>query len=109
MYNYLTNDSNVNKKAKDTKKCVIKWEIKFKSFKTYLENNKTILTIWQRFRNDTHNSFTEKVNKIALPANDDKRIQTSDQVISYTCGTDSGKVCKSELMKHAKIKIGYND
>lgn len=109
MYNYLTNDSNVNKKAKDTKKCVIKWERKFKSFKTYFENHKTILTIQQRFRNDTHNSFTEKVNKIALTANDDKRIQTSDQVISYAYGTDSGKVCKSELMKHAKIKIGYND
>ena len=34
------NDSNVDKKAKGTKKCA-----KFRDWKTYLENNKIILTI----------------------------------------------------------------
>ena len=33
-----------------------------------------ILTSQQRFRSDIHVVFTEDVNKIALSANDDKRI-----------------------------------
>ena len=31
--------------------------------------------------------YTEKVNKIALSSNDDKRLQTSDRVITYPYGT----------------------
>ena len=36
---------------------------------------------------EEHNVFTEKVNKIALSADDDKRIQTRGGIISYPYGT----------------------
>ena len=98
MYSYLKDDDHdecsEKKKAKGTKKCVIKREIKFQNYKVHLKNNKTILKSRQRFRTETHNLFTEKVNKIVLSANDDKRIQTLDGFNSYLYGTDPETVCK---------------
>ena len=35
----------------------------------------------QMFRNEAHNVFTEKVNKIALSTNDDKVMQTNAVLI----------------------------
>ena len=43
-----------------------------------LENNKNIFKSQQRFWNEAHNVFTEKVNKTALNANDDRRARASD-------------------------------
>lgn len=37
-------DGHIDKNTKDTKKCVIKQEIKFEDNKNCQENNKTILT-----------------------------------------------------------------
>ena len=31
--------------------------------------------------------YTEEVNKIALGSNDDKRLQTSDRITTYSYGT----------------------
>lgn len=36
---------------------------------------------------EAHNVFTEKVNKIVLSEDDDKRIQTHGGIISYPYGT----------------------
>ena len=82
MYSYLRDDRYVEKKAKGTKKCVIKQEIKFRDDKECLKNNKLILKSQQRFVREAHSVFTEKFNKIALGAYDDKRIQMSGRVIS---------------------------
>ena len=41
MYSYITDDDHVDKKAKGTKKCVIKPEKKFQDYQECLENNKT--------------------------------------------------------------------
>ena len=88
MYSYLTDDGCVDKKAKGTKKFVIKKEIKFKNCK-FLESNKTMLRSQQRFRSELHNVFTRKINKVVLGTNDDKRIQTADAVTAcsyvYEC------------------------
>ena len=40
----------------------------------------------------------EKVNKIALSNDDDKRLQTFDGIETYPYGTNAFKVCKSEMM-----------
>ena len=37
-------------KAKETKKCVIKWILNFKDYKKSLQNNKTILRSQQNFK-----------------------------------------------------------
>ena len=46
--------------------------------KKSLENYKTILRVQVRFKNELHKVFTEKVKKITLSANDNKRLQTFD-------------------------------
>ena len=86
IYSYLMNDGNVDKEAKGTKKCVIKQEIKSQDYKECQGNNRTMLRSQQIIRSEEHNVFTEKVNKIALSANSDKRIQTHDGVKTYPCG-----------------------
>ena len=43
--------------------------------------------------------FTQiEVNKIALCSNDDKRLQTSDRIKTYSYGTNAFKVCESEML-----------
>ena len=91
-YSYLTDDCEEDKKAKGTKKCVIKRRLKFSDYKYCLLNNEII------------DVYTEEVNKIALSNNDDKRLQTVDRVTSYPYGTSAGKVSKTELLSKVNIK-----
>ena len=49
-YSYLMNDGFSDKKAKGTKKCVIKRRLKFNDFKDCLLNNEIILKPKQRFK-----------------------------------------------------------
>ena len=74
VYAYLDNDSNEHKKAKCTKKCVIKQKFMFQNFKDCWSNNKNIYRSQQRFKSCNHDVYTEEVNKTALSANDDKRL-----------------------------------
>ena len=86
-YSYLTDDSKEDKKAKGTKKCVIKKMIKFNDYKKcLLLNDKVILKLQQRFISNKHDVYTENVNKIALSNNDDKRIISSNKITSYPYG-----------------------
>ena len=77
-YAYLIDDDGEVKKSKGTKKCVIKCDQIFKSYH--------------------HKVQIEEVNKITLKSDDDKRLQTFDRVTTYSCGTNTFKVCKSETM-----------
>ena len=101
---YLTDDCKKTKKAKGTKKCVIKRRLKFNDYKDCLLNNEIILKSQQRFKSERHDVYTEEVNKIALSSNDDKRLQTFDRITSYPYGTSTGKVCKTELLSKVSIK-----
>ena len=85
-YSYLTDDCKENKKAKGTKKCVIKRMIKFDGYKNFLLNGEVILKSQQRFISKGHDVYTENINKIALSSNDDKRIVSSDKITSYSYG-----------------------
>ena len=73
-YSYLTDYCKEDKKAKGTKKCVIKRRLKFNDYKDCLLNNKIILKSQQRFKSERHDVYTEEINKIALSSNDDKRL-----------------------------------
>ena len=85
-YSYLTDDGKEGKKAKGTKRCVIKKIIKFNDYKKCLLNDEVILKSQQRFISKKHNVYTENINKIALTNNDDKRIVSSDKITSYPYG-----------------------
>ena len=71
-YAYKLDDDTEHKKAKGTKKCIVKREIIFENYKDSLFNDKVIIRSQQRFRSYNHKVYTEKVNKIALSSNDDK-------------------------------------
>ena len=51
-YSYLIDDGNSDKKAKGTKKCVIKRRLKFNDYKNCLLNNEILLKSQQRFKSE---------------------------------------------------------
>ena len=75
-YSYLTDDGKKDKKAKGTKKCVIK----------KLLNDEVILKSQQRFISKKHDVYTENINKIALSNNDNKIIISSNKITKYPFG-----------------------
>ena len=90
-YSYMTHEFIEMKKAKGTKKCVIKKMLKFEDCKKCLFDNEPMLKSQQRFKSENHEVYTENINKIALSSNDDKRIVASDRITSYPygyCGED---------------------
>ena len=82
-YAYRTDDDDEKKKAKGTKKCVIKRKLMSENFKDCLLNGKVILKSQQRLKSDHHKVYTEEVNKIALSSKDDKRLQTFNSIETY--------------------------
>ena len=103
-YSYLTDDCKEDKKAKRTKKCVIKRGLKFNDYKDCLLNNEIVLKSQQRFKSERHDVYIKEINKIALSSNDHKRLQTFDRITSYPYGASAGKVCKTELLSKVNIK-----
>ena len=73
------------KKAKGTKKCIIKKMIKLNDYKKCLLDDEVILKSQQRFISKKH-VYTENINKIALSSNDDKRVVSSNKISSYPYG-----------------------
>ena len=102
-YVHLTDDGSDHKKAKGTKKCLVKQKVMFKNYKDCLFNNKAVYRSQERFRSYYHVMYTEEVNKIALSSNDDKRLQPFDRVTTYPYGTNVFKVCESEIL--SKIQV----
>ena len=98
IYSYLMDDNSEVKKSKGTKKCVIKRRFMFENYKDSLFSNKTISKSQQRFKSDHHKVNAEKVNKIAISSDDDKRLQTFTRVTTYSYETNVFKVCESERL-----------
>ena len=96
-YAYLLDDDSEHKKAKGTKKCIIKREATFKNYKDSLLNNEIVIKSQHRFRKDHHKVHTEEVNKIALSSNNDKRIQTFDRITTCPYSTNIFKLCENEM------------
>ena len=85
-YSYLTDDYKEDKKAKGTKKCVIKRMIKFNDYKNCPLNGEVVLKSQQRFKGKGHDVYTENINKIVLSSNNDKRLIAPDKITSYPYG-----------------------
>ena len=91
-HSYSTDDGKEDKKAKGTKKCVIKRTIKFNDYKNCLLKDKVLLKSQQRFISKKHDAYTENISKIALNNNDDNIIVSSDKITNYPYGY-KGKKC----------------
>ena len=83
---YNDDDDNKLKKAKETKKCLIKRELKFNNYKDCLLEDKVVLKSQQRFKSEEHKVYTENVNKIALSNNDNKILIAFDKITKYPYG-----------------------
>ena len=73
-------DGAEHKKCKGIKKCVTKNSISFEDYETCLFTNIDQLRKMYVFRSRGHDVYSEQVNKIALSANDDKRVILEDGI-----------------------------
>ena len=58
-YAYRLDDDTEEKRAKGTKKCIVKREITFKNYADSLFNDKVIIRSQQRFKSDHNRVYTE--------------------------------------------------
>ena len=70
-------------KKQNEQKCVIKRRLKFNDYKNCLLNDEMLLKSQQRLKSQADKVYTEKVSKIALSGNNDKRLQTFDIITTY--------------------------
>ena len=92
LYAYLYQEPNgkihESKRANGTKKCITKKELTYQDFKDAVENDTIKRNTQYRFRSDHHFVFSEKINKIPISSNVDKRIQVFDKSTRYQYGTN---------------------
>ena len=69
------------------------------NYKEFIKNNILILKFQQIFRGEKHNVCTEEVNKIALSANNGKRIQPINSVETFEYETSKDLVFKKKEIK----------
>ena len=91
-------DNSEEKKAKGTKKCVIKHGLIFETIQILCLMIKSCQNSQQVFRSDCHNVYIGEINKIALSSNDDKRLQTFNKITTYPYRTNVFKVIESEMI-----------
>ena len=72
----------VIKKQKEQKKL----RFKFNDYKNCLLNDEILSKSQQRFNSEAHNVYTEEINMIALISIDDKRLQSLDNITTYSYG-----------------------
>ena len=100
-------ESKEQKECKGIKKSVTRNNISFLDYETCLFSNISQLRKMNVFRSRRHNVYTEEVNKIALSANDDKRIILKYGIHTMAHGhfktllgggsVSSGTTCNSSL------------
>ncbi|XP_064645963.1 uncharacterized protein LOC135499232 [Lineus longissimus] len=86
LYAYTTDQDEAVKKCKGVKKSVVKNEISFEDYKTVLLEKIPIEKSMNVFRSRHHQLYTEKVSKVALNANDDKRTILEDGISTKALG-----------------------
>ena len=69
------------RKAKGVKKCVIKKSLTFEDYKKCLFSEKKQMRQMNILRSKNHNVYSTTVNKVALSANDDKRLICKNKII----------------------------
>ena len=87
LYAYkMFEDDKEEKRCKGVKKSVIKKTITFDDYKNCLFSGERQYRQMMAFRSRKHEIFTEEINKVALSADDDKRIILPDKVNTLAYG-----------------------
>jgi hypothetical protein len=79
-------DGDEHKKCKGVKKNVVKKSITHEDYKDCLFTKRQHLRKMNVIRSHHHDIFTEEVNKVALSADDDKRVIMEDGVHTLAYG-----------------------
>ena len=86
LYSCKMFEGKEEKKCKGIKKSVIKKNISFENYKECLFSEKPQMRKMNVIRSHKDEIFSETVNKIALSANDDKRIILEDKISTLSYG-----------------------
>ena len=86
LYSYKMFEGKEEKKCKGIKKVVIKKQISFDDYKKCLFSKQIQMRKMNVIRSHNHEIFSETVNKIALSADDDKRIILDDGISTLAYG-----------------------
>ena len=86
LYSYKMFEGKEEKKCKGIKKAVIKKQISFDDYKECLFSGVSQMRKMNVIRSHQHEIFSETVNKIALSADDDKRIILDDGISTLALG-----------------------
>ena len=79
------------RKAKGVKKCVIKKSLTFEDYKKCLFSEKKLMRVMNIFRSKNHDVYSMTVNKVALSANDDKRLICENKIDTLALRPDTNK------------------
>ena len=105
LYSYKMYDGKTEKKCKGMKKSVIKNNISFEDYKECLLTKVAQMRQMNVIRSIKHNIFSETVNKIALSADDDKRIILDDGITTNALGWEGYCLGGVEILGK-KIALG---
>ena len=86
LYAYKMHEGKEEKRCKGVKKAVVTRSINFEDYKTCLFTGKPQTRTMNVIRSHRHELFTEEINKIALSANDDKRVILEDGIHTLAHG-----------------------
>ncbi|XP_072022382.1 uncharacterized protein [Amphiura filiformis] len=86
LYAFRIHEGNEEKKCKGIKKAVVERSIAFDNYKQCVMDKKPQKRKMNVIRSYNHEIYTETVNKIALDANDDKRVIRKDGIHTYAIG-----------------------
>ena len=80
LYNFKVEEKGEIRKAKGGKKNVIKKSLSFEGYKKCLFSEEEVMKEMNIIRSQNHEIFSMTVNKVALSANDDKRIICENKI-----------------------------
>ena len=86
LYSFTFHGGGGKQKAKGVKKKVVKQTITHEDFKRTLKTGKSEMRVMKCIRSEKYTIFTQKINKIALSADDDKRFILPDGISTLAWG-----------------------
>ena len=80
LYSFEVEDNSETRKAKGVKKNVIKNALSFEDYKNCLFSEEEVMKDMNIIRSKNHDIYSMRVNKLALSANDDKRLISKNKI-----------------------------
>ena len=80
LYSFRVEDNSEIRKAKGVKKHVIKNALSFEDYKKCLFSEEEVVKDMNIIRSKNHDIYSMTVNKLALSANDDKRLICENKI-----------------------------